>query len=84
MLLRLFGNTLHVPSAWCWPVYLFTCLSMRVGSHSVIAAALIPAVCDVSGCWACFGILFVGCLFRLVPGPAGCRPAIAGRPKHVA
>jgi hypothetical protein len=24
LLLRLFGNTLPVPSVWCWSVYLFT------------------------------------------------------------
>jgi hypothetical protein len=54
MLLRLFGNTLHVPSVWCWSVYLSTrrlCVFVD-GSLSIISVALIPAVRDVSGCRA--------------------------------
>jgi hypothetical protein len=52
------------------------------GSPSIISVALIPAVRDVSGCWACIGLtVFVVCFrsacllfkFRIVPHLAGCR-----------
>jgi hypothetical protein len=56
---------------------LAVCACSVVGSHSVISAALVAAVREVSGCRPCIGRLFVVvCLlfkFMLVPRVGHCR-----------
>jgi hypothetical protein len=68
-----------VPSVWCRSVFIFLpdVYALFVdGSFSPISAALVLAVCDISGCRECIGSLVPGCpfvvlRFRLVPRPAG-------------